>query len=73
MMQDEEIPRSDANGHGMSGFGMMAMMMICCLGVFFLLAIIPILGWPLGIAVGVAGGIALLFAHQRFMGPGDHH
>ena len=70
-MPDDQTP-DDAHGHGMSSLGMMLMMMVCCIGIFLLLAIIPILGLPLGIAVGVVGGIALLFAHQRLMGGGHH-
>lgn len=50
-----------------------AMMAVCCLGMLLLVTLITLVGWPAGIAVGVLGGGALLFAHWRLMGHGAHH
>jgi hypothetical protein len=63
-------PRKDAVQVGI--LAMMAMMMSCCLGIFLLVAIIPLIGWPAGIVLAVAGGVALTFVHRKFMGHGSH-
>ena len=52
---------------------MMAMMMVSCVGVLVLVALIPILGWPLGIAIAVIGGAGLMYAHHKLMGHGTRH
>ncbi len=54
-------------------FAMMAMMMICCVGIFVLIALIPLIGWPAGIVVAVVGGAGLMYAHMKLMGHGSHH
>lgn len=58
---------------GGGGFGMMVLMMACCMAVVLLFLLIPIVGWPIGLALGAAGFIAMYFAHQRLMGHGGHH
>ncbi len=65
-MQDQR-PNNQGNSGGM--MAMMVMMMAMCFGVVLLFAIIPSIGWPLGIVVGVAAGGLMLFLHQRYM----HH
>jgi len=55
------------------GFAMMALMMACCMAVVLLFLLIPVVGWPIGLTIGAAGFIAMLFAHQRLMGHGGHH
>ena len=60
----------DAAQTGM--FVMMAMMMVCCVGIFLLIAIIPFIGWPAGAVLAIAGGAAMMFAHQKFMRHGSH-
>ena len=61
----------DASQSGM--FAMMAMMMVCCVAVFVLLALIPFIGWPAGAFVGIGLGVALMFAHMKPMNHGSHH
>jgi hypothetical protein len=51
---------------------MMVMMMAMCFGVVLLFAVIPSIGWPLGIVVGVAAGGLMLYLHQRYMRHGSH-
>lgn len=57
--------------HG--GLGMMVLMMACCMSIVLLFLLIPIVGWTIGITIGAAGIVAMLFAHQRWMGHGGHH
>ena len=54
-----------------SGFAMMAMMMACCMAVVLLFLLIPFVGWPIGLAIGAIGLVAMIAAHQKFMG--GHH
>ena len=68
-MQDQK-PDNQGKGDGM--MGMMGMMMAMCFGVVLLFAIIPSIGWPLGIVIGVAGGGLMLFLHLRYMRHGSH-
>lgn len=68
--QSRPEPKMD---HDAGGMRMAAMMMLCCVGVVVLLAVLPLFPWPTAIAVGVLGGLGLLFAHQKLMGPGGHH
>lgn len=51
---------------------MMAMMMACCVAVLLLFALIPIVGWPIGVPLGLGGIAAMLLAHQRWMRHGHH-
>lgn len=51
---------------------MMGLMMSVCVLVFATFVLIPVLGWALGIAIGVIGAAAILWVHQRFMGHGGH-
>ena len=59
----------DPNAHkgGDSMGGMMAMMMAMCVGVILLFAIIPTVGFPLGLAIAVVAGALMFFLHARFM------
>ena len=57
---------------GMSMMLMMALMMGLCMGIFLLFALIPVVGWPAGIAIALAGGAAMLAAHQWLMGRMRH-
>lgn len=50
---------------------MMAMMMACCMAVVLLFLLIPFVGWPIGLAIGAIGLVAMIAAHQKFMG--GHH
>ena len=76
-MKDDRGPNqhSQEDGNSGSGFAMMAMMVACCLGAVLLFALIPVVGLPLGLAIGAAGFVAMLFAHQKLMGGhrGGHH
>lgn len=54
-------------------FPMMAMMLICCVSIFVIVALIPLIGWPAGIVVAIIGGAALMYVHQRMMNHGSHH
>jgi len=56
----------------MGMFGMMAMMLVCCVGILLLFLLIPVLGWPIGLAMVVVGGAALMYGHHRFMGGHSH-
>lgn len=73
-MARDTSSENESPGHAAmnSGLGMAAMMMLCCLAVVFLVALLPALGWPLGLIAGVVGGAALLFAHAKFMNHGRH-
>ena len=51
---------------------MMAMMMVCCLGIFVIVALIPVVGWPAGIVTAILGGAALMYARQWMMRRGSH-
>lgn len=53
-------------------FAMMAMMAVCCVGIFVIVALIPLIGWPAGIVLAVLGGAALMYTHQRMMKHGSH-
>jgi len=53
-------------------FAMVAMMMVCCVGIFVLVVLIPLIGWPAGIVVAIVGGAALMWAHMKMMGHGSH-
>jgi xanthosine utilization system XapX-like protein len=46
---------------------MMALMMGLCMGVFLLFALIPVVGWPAGLALALVGGAAMLAGHQWLM------
>lgn len=69
---DEDKARAAAQAANSGMFAMMAMMMICCIGVFILVALIPIIGWPAGIVVAVLGAAALMYAHTKLMRHGSH-
>ena len=60
----------DNQGNGM--MAMMVMMMAMCFGVVLLFAVIPAIGWPLGIAIGVVAGGLMVYLHQRYMKHGSH-
>jgi hypothetical protein len=66
----EQRPDDQGNGDGM--MTMMVMMMAMCFGVVLLFAVIPSIGWPPGIVVGVVAGGLMLFLHQRYMRHGSH-
>ena len=51
---------------------MMAMMAICCISIVLIVALIPLIGWPAGIVLAIAGGAALMFVHGRLAGHGSH-
>lgn len=51
---------------------MMAMMMICCVAVFFAVALIPLLGWPIGLALTVLLIGAVMFTHFKLMSHSGH-
>ena len=72
-MNENQSPDTK-NPQGDNGtFAMMAMMMVCCMSVVLLFLLIPIVGWPIGLTIGAAGFIAMLFVHQRMMRHGGHH
>lgn len=54
-------------------FAMMAMMAVCCLTVLALVLLIPVLGLPAGVIVAVSAGVALMYAHMKFMKQSPHH
>ena len=51
-------------------FAMIAMMVVCCVGIFVIVALIPLVGWPAGAVIAVLAGAGLMYAHQRFMSHG---
>ncbi len=53
-------------------FAMMAMMVVCCVGIFVIVLLIPLIGWPAGIVVAILSGAALMYAHQRMMNRGSN-
>lgn len=72
------VPEYDHGGGQNQGgdhgrFSMMAMMMAGCMAVVLLFLLIPVVGWPIAVAIGAVGIVAMLFAHQRMMGHGGHH
>jgi len=48
-------------------FAMIAMMVVCCVGIFVILVLIPLIGWVVGIIVAVLVGAALMHAHERMI------
>ncbi|MCA9854288.1 MAG: hypothetical protein KC482_11970 [Dehalococcoidia bacterium] len=56
-----------------ASLAMAATMMACCVAVLAVFALIPIVGWPIGLALGAAALGAMAFVHQRWMGHGGHH
>jgi len=46
----------------------MALMMGLCMGIFLLFVLIPVVGWPAGIALALVGAASMLAAHQWLMG-----
>lgn len=46
------------------GFAMMA----SCTSVVVLLLLISVVGWPIGLTIGVVGFVGMMFVHQRMMG-----
>ncbi len=68
----EQRPDNQGKGNGDNMMAMMVMMMAMCFGVVLLFAVIPSIGWPLGIVVGVVAGGLMLFLHQRYMRHGTH-
>ena len=65
--------RKAGDSSHVSMFAMMTMMMVCCLGIFLLVAIMPVIGWPAGITLAVVGGAALMYVHQKMMNHDSHH
>ena len=66
-------PTHPAKGSPIAGWvAMTATMLGCCAGIFVIVALIPVIGWPAGIVVAVVGGAAMMYAHQRLMGHGSH-
>ncbi len=63
---------NNTGGGATAGLVMMALMMVCCVGVLLLFLVIPLVGWPAGIAIVAAGAVAMLLFHQRFMRHGHH-
>lgn len=53
-------------------FAMMAMLIVCCVGIFVLVLLIPLIGWPAGAIVAVSLGAALMYAHMKMMNHGSH-
>ncbi len=57
-------------GHGSMAFGMMAMMavmMAMCMGSALLFTVVPLVGWPLGVAIAAAGVALMLYVHGWMM------
>ena len=73
-MNEEPKPENQVSDAAESGmFAMMAMMAVCCIGVFVLVALIPIIGWPAGAIVAIGLGAALMYAHMKMMNHGHRH
>jgi hypothetical protein len=77
MQSGDELRRTDEQerdtGHAGMAFGMMAMMglmMSMCMGTWLLFAVIPFVGWPIGIAIAAASIAAMIYLHSRMMGHG---
>ena len=73
MTKQEDHGGGHNQGGDNGGFAMMAMMMVCCMAVLLLFLLIPVVGWPIGLTIGAVGFIAMLLAHQRWMGHGGSH
>ena len=71
--EDRSPGRRVKDSANAGGFAMMAMMLICCVSIFVIVALIPLIGWPAGIIVAIIGGAVLMYAHQRIMNHGSHH
>ncbi len=50
---------------------MMGLMMGMCVLFFAFFALVPIVGWPLSLAIGAVGALAMAWLHQKLMG--GHH
>ena len=64
-MNHDSDPPTDGQSNGM--FGMMAMMMACCMGLFLVIALVPVIGWPAGIALFIVAAAGMLLWHTKFM------
>lgn len=71
-MQDE---RSNNVGHEPDHdgrmMGMMAVMMAICVGVLLLIAVLPALGFPLGLFVALGAGALVVLVHGKMMEHGN--
>jgi hypothetical protein len=67
------LPTHPAKGSQVAAWVATAAMMLgCCAGIFVIVALIPVIGWPAGIVVAVVGGAVMMYAHQRLTSPGSH-
>lgn len=64
----DSVRRATTNGM----LAMMAVMMICCVAVFFAVALIPLLGWPLGLTLAALLIAAVMFVHLKLMSHDGH-
>lgn len=69
--KDSDRPGSSSDP-AMSMMLMMGLMMGLCLGTVLLFSLIPVIGWPLGVALALGGVGAMFYIHQRLMGHGGH-
>ena len=69
MNEHKSTDRGSPDPHkgGDSMMGMMAMMMAMCVGVILLFAVIPAVGFPLGVLIALGAGALMLVLHARFM------
>lgn len=65
MNTEDRKPNSHA--HGDDSMGMMAMMMAMCAGILVLVVLLPTLGMPLGLIVGIGAAALMVLLHGRFM------
>jgi len=73
MMAQKINSREAGHRPGYDSLKMAALMMSCCVAVIAVFALIPVVGWPVGLVLGAAAIAAIGFAHQRLMGHGPHH
>lgn len=72
-MVENSGPSKDPAHDDSGGMGMMLMMMACCMGILLVFLIIPLVGWPIGLAVAGVALVAMFYGHQKLMGHGRHH
>jgi hypothetical protein len=72
--KDGNLNRNERGPHGGGDLmmGMMAMMMAICFGGILLFAVMPAVGFALGILIALGAGALMLVQHDRFMRHGGN-
>jgi hypothetical protein len=72
-MEHDNQNRSNSTDPATNMMFIMALMMGLCFGSVLLSSLVPIVGWPVAIALGLVGIAAMVWLHQRLMGGHGKH